>query len=261
MGLAVLILGFSGSGKSASMRNFKADEVALVNVNGKPLPFKTQFKSTISTDKYPDIENYIKKSKSKTIVVDDAQYLMANEYMRRAKETGFQKFTDIGKNFWELIKLAETLPQDTIVYFLEHLETGDDGRQKAKTIGKLLDEKITVEGMFTIVLKTVVADGKYLFATQNDGTDTCKSPIGLFDSMYISNDLKLVDEALRIYYGMTSATPTECSDCHNVIMPDSKRTVKQIIDGTVKNYGRPLCMSCAAKEMQARKNATKTVSE
>ena len=92
------------------------------------------------------------------------------------------------------------LPEDVIVYFLNHLDTGEDGRQKAKTIGKLLDEKITVEGMFTTVLKTVVVDGKYLFATQTDGTDTCKSPIGLFDSMYISNDLKLVDEALRTYY-------------------------------------------------------------
>ncbi|RGG61740.1 ATP-binding protein, partial [Ruminococcus sp. AF18-29] len=200
MGLAILVLGFSGSGKSASLRNFKEDELALVNVNGKQLPFRTQFKSTIHTDNYGEIERFMKAQTAKSIAVDDSQYLMVNEFMRRAKETGYQKFTDIAKNFWELVRSVEMLPEDVIVYFLNHLDTGEDGRQKAKTIGKLLDEKITVEGMFTTVLKTVVVDGKYLFATQTDGTDTCKSPIGLFDSMYISNDLKLVDEALRTYY-------------------------------------------------------------
>ena len=189
MGLAILVLGFSGSGKSASLRNFKEDELALVNVNGKQLPFRTQFKSTIHTDNYGEIERFMKAQTAKSIAVDDSQYLMVNEFMRRAKETGYQKFTDIAKNFWELVRNVEMLPEDVIVYFLNHLDTGEDGRQKAKTIGKLLDEKITVEGMFTTVLKTVVVDGKYLFATQTDGTDTCKSPIGLFDSMYISNDL------------------------------------------------------------------------
>ena len=104
MGLPVLVLGYSGSGKSASLRNFKANELALVNVNGKSLPFRTKFTSSINSDNYIDIEDFIKKQKCKSIAVDDAQYLMANEYMRRAKETGFQKFTDIGKNFWELVK-------------------------------------------------------------------------------------------------------------------------------------------------------------
>jgi len=105
----------------------------------------------------------MKAQTAKSIAVDDSQYLMVNEFMRRAKETGYQKFTDIAKNFWELVRSVEMLPEDVIVYFLNHLDTGEDGRQKAKTIGKLLDEKITVEGMFTTVLKTVVVDGKYLF--------------------------------------------------------------------------------------------------
>lgn len=232
MGLPILVLGYSGSGKSASLRNFKANELALVNVNGKSLPFRTKFTSSINSDNYIDIEDFIKKQKCKSIAIDDAQYLMANEYMRRAKETGFQKFTDIGKNFWELVKQIETLPSDTIVYFLSHIDTDENGRQKAKTIGKLLDEKISVEGMFTTVLKTVVVDGKYLFATQTDGNDTCKSPIGLFDSMYISNDLKIVDEALRTYYSMQ---PEQyCDECKAPILSDGKRTVKQIIDGTIK---------------------------
>lgn len=260
MGLAILILGFSGSGKSASMRNFGADELALVNVNGKQLPFRTQFKSVLRSDDYKEITAFIKKQNAKAIAIDDTQYLMTNEFMRRSKETGFQKFTDIAKNFWELVRMVETLPDDVIVYFLSHIETGEDGRQKAKTIGKLLDDKITVEGMFTTVLKTVASDGKYVFATQTDGSDTCKSPIGLFNSMYIDNDLKLVDEALRVYYHLMPEH--HCEECGKVIVSDGKRTVQQIVDGSVKAYGKKLCMKCVLKKVnEAKANAAKTVSE
>lgn len=253
MGLPVLILGFSGSGKSASMREFAPEELALVNVNGKPLPFRTLFNNTLCSDSYAEISEFLRKQTVKTIVIDDTQYLMANEFMRRAKETGYQKFTDIGKNFWELVRLTETLPNDVIVYFLNHLETGEDGRQKSKTVGKLLDEKITVEGMFTTVLKTVVNDGKYLFATQTDGNDTCKSPMGLFRTKYIDNDLKMVDEALRVYYHLKPEH--NCRDCGKVILPSQGRTAEQIVEGTLKNYGRKLCWSCMAKEINKRKEA------
>lgn len=199
MGIPVLILGESGSGKSASLRNFKPDEIGLINVNGKPLPFKNGLKS-INTDNYAKIEKALQKAEVKTLVIDDSQYLMANEFMRTAKVTGFQKFTDIGLNFWNLIKAVSALPDDKIVYFLHHIETTDAGRQKIKTIGKLLDEKITLEGMFTIVLKTSVHDGQYRFSTQNNGFDTVKTPIGMFDSEEIDNDLKAVDVAIRNYY-------------------------------------------------------------
>lgn len=259
MGLAILVLGFSGSGKSASLRNFGADELALVNVNGKQLPFRTQFKNVLCSDNYAQITNFIKVQKVKSIAIDDAQYLMLNEFMRRSKEIGYQKFTDIAKNFWELVRMVDTLPDDVVVYFLSHIETGEDGRQKAKTIGKLLDDKISVEGMFTTVLKTVAADGKYLFATQTDGTDTCKSPIGLFDSMYINNDLKLVDEALRTYYHF--ADEHICAECGRPITSDGRRTVRQIIDGSVKNYGKKLCMKCVMKHVKEGKNAAASVSE
>jgi hypothetical protein len=260
MGLAILILGFSGSGKSASLRNFGADELALVNVNGKQLPFRTRFTAMLRSDDYKEITAFVKAQSAKTIAIDDAQYLMANEFMRRAKETGYQKFTDMAKNFWELVRLVETLPDDVIVYFLSHIETGDDGRQKAKTVGKMLDEKITVEGMFTTVLKTVAADGKYMFATQTDGTDTCKSPIGLFDTMYIPNDLKYVDDALRTYYSLKPEH--RCEDCGEVIMPDSRRTVEQIVNGSVKNYGKKLCMKCVIKRVnEVKKNAPESLSE
>ncbi len=245
MGLPVLILGFSGSGKSASMRNFGDNEFALVNVNGKYLPFRTKSIPTLNSDNCESIKQFISSQTVKTIVVDDSQYIMVNEFMRRAKETGYQKFTDIGKNFWNLIKTVEALPNDVIVYFLHHLETGEDGRQKAKTVGKLLDEKINVEGMFTIVLKTVVTDGKYLFATQTDGHDTCKSPMGMFDSMYISNDLKMVDETIRTYYRLV---PEHfCADCGQVIMPANGRTVAQLVAGSTAKFGRKLCIECGRK--------------
>ena len=205
MGIPVLILGESGSGKSASLRNFKPEEIGIINVNGKPFPFRNQLKS-VNTDSYTKIQSALKNSKVKTLVIDDSQYLMANEFMRMAKVTGYQKFTDIGLNFWNLINTVSSLPDDKIVYFLHHIETTDSGRQKIKTIGKMLDEKITLEGMFAIVLKTSVHDGHYYFSTQNNGLDTVKTPIGMFESDEIENDLKAVDTAIRKYYEIGEKT-------------------------------------------------------
>lgn len=199
MGLPVLVLGESGTGKSASLRNFKPEELKVINVANKPLPFKNKFES-ISTDNYSKIIGELKLNKKKVVVIDDAQYLMANEFMRRATERGFDKFTEIAQNFWSLVNAVKDLPADVIVYFLAHIERDANGNEKIKTIGKLLDEKITVEGMFTIVLKTNVNDGEYSFVTQNNGHDTVKSPIGMFSSYAIDNDLKYVDEKIRNYY-------------------------------------------------------------
>jgi len=206
MGVPVMIMGESGSGKSASMRNFTSKEIGVINVSGKPLPFKSDIK-TFRSDDYMQIDQVLRKATSKSIVIDDAQYLMSFEYMRRSDETGFQKFTDIGKNFWTLVQLViRELPEDVIVYFMCHTERDQDGNEKAKTIGKLLDEKITVEGMFTIVLKTKVIDGQYKFRTQTSGKDTVKSPIGMFDDADIENDLKLVDTRIREYYELNKNT-------------------------------------------------------
>ena len=200
MGIPVMILGESGTGKSASLRNFSQDEIGVINVCGKPLPFRNQIKD-LKTDNYMAIEKALKASSKKAAVIDDCQYLMANEYMRQAKVTGYQKFTDIAQNFWTLVQVViRELPEDVIVYFLGHIERDQNGNEKFKTIGKMLDEKITVEGMFTVVLKTSIQDGRYLFSTRNSGNDTVKSPIGLFDEPYIDNDLKAVDTAIREYY-------------------------------------------------------------
>lgn len=182
MGIPVMILGESGTGKSASMRNFSPDEVGVINVARKPLPFRNQLKC-FSTDDYSKIMGALKQMKCKSAVIDDAQYLLANEWMRRINEKGYDKYNDIANHYWSLVQfIVNELPDDRIVYMLSHLERDANGNEKAKTIGRLLDEKITVEGMFTIVLKTHVQDGHYTFLTQNSGADTVKSPIGMFET-------------------------------------------------------------------------------
>ena len=202
MGIGVMVLGESGTGKSTSLRNFLPEEVSIINVEGKPFPFKSSFQRVVNTDNATKITNLLRQTKSKIVVIDDAQYIMANEFMRRSGERGFDKFTEIGVNFFNVIDVVKTLPSDTIVYFLMHTEETSTGAVKAKTIGKMLDEKISIEGKFSIVLKTKVQDGKYYFSTQNSGYDTVKTPMGMFKQVLIDNDLKAVDTIIRKYYGL-----------------------------------------------------------
>lgn len=210
MAIPVFVLGKSGTGKSTSLRNFKSNEILHINVMSKPLPFKGRFAETYNGDNYAEIAKAINATKCKSIVIDDAQYLMANEFMRRSSELGYQKFTDIANNFWTLINsITNDLPFDVIVYFLMHTDTDENGNEKAKTIGKLLDEKICIEGMSSIVLKTAVKDGVYTFTTQNNGHDTVKSPLGMFPTYEIENDLKAVDNTIREYWELD--TPIEFS--------------------------------------------------
>ena len=176
-----MILGESGTGKSASLRNFKPGQLAVVNTIGKPLPFRSKGFETLNSDIYSDVRKFMKKTDCKSIVIDDAQYLMANEFMRRAREKGYEKFTEIGQNFWELINFSRQLPDDRIVYFLQHTETSSNGSTtKAKTIGKMLDEKVTLEGMFAIVLKTVVDDDGYHFSKN---CEDIYNPFSLFNAL------------------------------------------------------------------------------
>ena len=179
MGVLVYILGRSGTGKSYSMRNFDKKDICIINVQGKILPFRGSGAfDIVHTDSSDEIVKTIEeKSKTyKTIVVDDFQYVMANEFMRRATERGYDKFTEIARHAWDIADCVNRLPQDVIVYVMCHTDTDQDGFEKLKTIGKLLDEKIVLEGMSTIVLKTAVSDGQYMFLTQNNGKDTVKSP-------------------------------------------------------------------------------------
>jgi len=212
MGVLVYVLGRTGTGKSYSMRNFPKDKLAVVNVEGKILPFKgsgaIETTNTDDSDKIlRSLEIYSKDYKS--IVVDDFQYVMSNEFMRRAAERGYDKFTEIAAHAWGIADKVRELPSDVIVYVMCHTDVDAEGTERLKTIGKLLDEKIYLEGMSTIVLKTLVSDGKYSFATQNNGKDTVKSPADMFPSYAIDNDLYYVDQKIREYYSLGAAMSPE----------------------------------------------------
>lgn len=201
MGIPVLILGESGSGKSTSLRNFEPDELVIYNVAGKPLPFRKGAKMNRADNAtYSVIRQNMGRKRFKRYVIDDSQYLLCFELFDRSAETGYTKFTEMANHFYSLIKFViKEMPADTIVYFLHHIEQ-QDGKTKAKTIGKMLDEKLTVEGLFSIVLMAINKDGEHLFLTQSDGTNTVKTPLEMFEKEEIDNDLKLVDTTIRKYY-------------------------------------------------------------
>lgn len=206
----ILIMGESGTGKSTSIRNCDPACTVIINPVGKPLPFRGAKKfSTLNgvtdADKICEFMRNAVKAGAKTIIVDDFQYILAIPYMHRIKETGWDKYNDFGANYFGIIDICSELPEDVTVYYLTHCETLESGLTTVKLIGKLLREKITVEGLFTIVLKTGTSEGKYYFFTQNNGHDTVKSPLGMFDAFSIDNDLAYVDAKVRNYYEMDGA--------------------------------------------------------
>lgn len=219
MAIPVLIIGRSGSGKTYSLKGFNdfTDSIGVISVEKARLPFKSGIKvaripkyedspniqtaAQISQARYSFVELAIKSAKRKTIVIDDSQYLMADEFFDRAKENGYQKFTDIALNFRNLIHNINNMGEnDKIVYFLHHSEDDGAGREKVKTIGKMLDEKLTVEGCFDVVI--YCRDQR--FYTQGDGISSAKTPEGMFDSVEIPNDLKFVDDKIREYWNLNS---------------------------------------------------------
>lgn len=209
MSIATLILGESGTGKSTSLRNMDPAHTLLIQAIHKPLPFRSNDWKPVKdggnmyvSDLSANIIGAMRKTSREVIVIDDWQYILANEYMRRTDETGYQKFTDIGKHAWDILVAAADLAPNKRVYIMAHTQTDEQGKSRIKTIGKMLDEKITPEGMFSIVLNTVVQNGNYLFATRNNGSNTTKSPLGLFDDELIDNDLAVVDSAIFNYYSL-----------------------------------------------------------
>ena len=206
MGVAVLILGESGSGKSASMRNFNSEDVRVLNVASKPFPFRNVNKLK-KADKatYAMIKGAVSSGQSLSYVIDDAQYLMAFESFEKANEIGYTKFTLMAKNYEEMLRyIQEDTSPDTIVYIMQHIDTDENGKVKAKTLGKMLDQQLTIEGLFTIVLLAKADEKRHYFVTQSDGTNPCKSPMEMFDDIEIDNDLKMVDDTIREYYGLKS---------------------------------------------------------
>ena len=220
MGMPILIMGKSGCGKSTSLRNFHGEEATIINVNSKQLPFRNDFKYVINTNDYNKIYASLDRSPSKVIVIDDANYLMTDVFMARHQQAKgnaqFTLYNDIADQFYTLINKIKSLPNDKIVYILMHEEQSENTLAvKPKTIGKLLDSTVCIEGMFTVVLRAmyIAKDKRYVFRTQTDGQDVTKSPIGMFKDFEIDNDLKAVDTVIREYWGLidneTETVPNE----------------------------------------------------
>ncbi len=216
MSTTALVIGKSGSGKSRSLLNLDPASSFLIAAMRKPLPFRgwrekwkevskeNKTGNLVITDDADEVRRYLigiseRRPEIKTVVIDDSQYIMANEFMRCATEKGYEKFTRIGQGFWLIVMEASKLRDDLTIVFLQHEETDDSGTIKAKTIGKMLDDKITLEGMFTVVLRAAKKDGKHIFITQNNGNDTVKAPEGMFLEPEIDNDMTKVLEAVNSY--------------------------------------------------------------
>ena len=216
MSNTTLIIGESGAGKSTSLRNLDPKSTFIINTLDKPLPFrgyKANYKPATkenplgnyyATDVYNIILRCIKsvneRKEIKVLVIDDFQYLLANEFMRRASEKGFDRFTDIAQHAWLVIKALIETREDLFCFVLSHSESDSQGRMKCKTIGKMLDDKITLEGMFSTVLYSLVIDNEFKFLTQNDGFHIAKSPLQMFEDKYIDNDLAMVIDKMKDYF-------------------------------------------------------------
>ena len=272
MAQKILIMGESGTGKSTSMRNCDPATTAVVNPVGKPLPFKAKFDMLNNETDARKITRYMKEQAAagkKLIVVDDFQYILAVPYMNRIKETGWDKYNDFGANYFEIIDVCKDLPDDVVVVYMTHLETLDNGLTTVKLIGKLLREKITIEGLFTVVLRTGVNEGKYYFYTQNSGKDTVKSPLGMFPVYAIENDLNYVVDKVRNYYEigeyktddeMSQADQAAATDLEK---PDTKgrRTRSRKTPPTSEIDTPPTTPPTEAKEQRKTRAAVKAENE
>lgn len=202
MAKLVLIIAKSGTGKSSSIRSLKPDEAAVVLCSGKDLPFRHDLTTMVPKNGYPDVLNIIDKSNKPIIIIDDANYLMSFEEMSRVNESGYGKFTHMASNMFQVFKHILDKDSDQVFYIMAHQaepEDKSDEQLRFKTTGRMLSEKVVLEGLTNIVITTEVSEGEFLFRVQTDGKGV-KTPMGMFDTPTIPNDLKLVDEAIRKYY-------------------------------------------------------------
>lgn len=205
MAIPVLIIGESGSGKTYSIRNLDPATTGILSVEKGRLPFKGDFK-VVKNATYTSIESALKRATMKTYVVDDSQYLMVNEEFDRFRENGYQKYAEMALNFRNLIHMVnKEMPDNIIVYFLHHTQTTNDGAIKAKTIGKMIDDKLTLEGCFDIVLMAKIMNGEYVFQTKGETGTTVKSPVGMFETDMIPNDLVIVNKAIADFGWLTES--------------------------------------------------------
>ena len=207
--IAVLLIGGSGSGKTTSFRNMPANETAIINVTNKPLPYRDKGQKVVSTRDYSQIMSAIKGTKKKAIIIDDSGYLMSFENFDKANVKGYDKFTTMAQNYYKLIESARDLDNEKICYIVMHEELDEDGKLKPKAIGKMLNQQLCIEGLFTIVLRYKYENGQYLIQTKTDGSSVVKSPIDLFEDNEIPNDLYEVDKKIRNYYGFSQLEESE----------------------------------------------------
>ena len=207
--IAVLLIGGSGSGKTTSFRNMPASETAIINVTNKPLPYRDKGQKVVSTRDYAQIMSAIKGTKKKAIIIDDSGYLMSFENFDKANVKGYDKFTTMAQNYYKLIESARDLDNEKICYIVMHEELDEDGKLKPKAIGKMLNQQLCIEGLFTIVLRYKYENGQYLIQTKTDGSSVVKSPIDLFEDNEIPNDLYEVDKKIRSYYGFSQLEEVE----------------------------------------------------
>jgi len=224
MAQSVLIIADSGTGKSTSIKSLDPKETFIINIANKPLPFKGWKSNYVSISKDNPKGNMTSASSApgiikamqhvndkmthiKTLVIDDWQYMSSFEYFDRANEKGYDKFTQIASNLAQVAKMPKDMREDLTIFFLTHSEESTDvnghRKVKAKTVGKMIDNALTLEGLFSIVLFGKVKkteDGlEYGFETQNNGENTCKSPMGMFEESFINNDLQFVKDCIIKY--------------------------------------------------------------
>ena len=225
MAQSVLVIADSGTGKSTSIRTLDPKETFIINIANKPLPFKGWKKNYTNISKENPKGNMTSASTApgiikamqhvndkmphiNTLVIDDWQYMSSFEYFDRANEKGYDKFTQIAANLAQVAKMPKDMREDLTIFFLTHSEDSTDinghRKVKAKTIGKMIDNTLTLEGLFSIVLFGHVKkdeDGQlhYGFDTVNNGENTCKSPMGMFEDSFIDNDLQLVKDCIAEY--------------------------------------------------------------
>ena len=205
--IGVLLMGASGTGKSTSLRNLPAEETAIINVTNKPMPFRNKngLKITSCTN-YEQMIKAILSTNKRIIVVDDSSYMMTFENFEKATQKGYDKFTTMAINYYNLIETPKKCDGEKIIYFVTHEEIDENGITHPKSIGKMLSQQLVIEGLFSIVLRSMQKENQYVFQTHNDGTSVCKSPIDMFADDFIPNDLAEVDKIIREYYGFKPIT-------------------------------------------------------
>ena len=202
--ISVLVIGKSGSGKSSSLRNLKPEEYSLVNPLSKELPFKSSVKG-LESDNYEKIKYFITETPKKIVVIDDSNYLITNQFMKNHSKGGtgnavFAVYNDLADKYWDLIQHQKNTEGGKIIFNFMHEEETENGNIIPKTVGKLLNEKVCIEGMYTIVIRAMYKDGKHIFRLKTDGNDCVKAPIGMFEEEECDNDLKYIIDKIREYY-------------------------------------------------------------